>query len=542
MPIPKPKKNQTHKAFMIECMGDPIMNKEFPNQSQRSAVCEASWKNDQAIGDEIGKEDKQIKKAKNAVINALSSNKISRPEKCQKCSVVGSVEAHHHKGYDDDHLLDVKWLCRACHVEAHKRIKAKDVSSNIEHDVQHVDFVEFNLPGEGNIEFLTDKFERTPEGYLQGQSIITNIGVFPYLNGDGTIRYELRPPEEVLKMESLKTLQMKPFTNNHPQINDGYVDSKNIKEVQVGQLGDDVRYDAFHVSLPITITDEQTIKDAENGKRALSAAYLCDKEERSGVWLGMKYDYIQRNIRYNHVSLVDRGRAGDAARLRMDSVDGSFAMSKDIQLIHREDDMNLKSVQIDGVTYQSEGEVIKAYNLQKDKVAELEIKIKSFETDATKSQKTIDTLTAERDTLKDKVSQLEKDKEASVDQSVIDEAVKRRLDMLQIAELADVELKGDEQDTDIQKAVILKVFPEAELKDKSQDYLDARFDGAIEILKQQKEKQEEDEEANNDAANRQIGGALPSKEKKEPTATSARQAMIDRLKKDSRSFEHEEVA
>lgn len=28
------------------------------------------------------------------------------------------VEAHHHKGYDEDHWLDVVWLCRSCHVLA----------------------------------------------------------------------------------------------------------------------------------------------------------------------------------------------------------------------------------------------------------------------------------------------------------------------------------------------------------------------------------------------------------------------------------------
>ena len=35
----------------------------------------------------------------------------------------------------------------------------------------------------------------------------------------------------------------------------------------------------------------------------------------------MPYDYIQRNIRANHVAIVEKGRAGDAPRIRLDSAD-----------------------------------------------------------------------------------------------------------------------------------------------------------------------------------------------------------------------------
>ena len=37
--------------------------------------------------------------------------------------------------------------------------------------------------------------------------------------------------------------------------------------------------------------------------------------------MGMGYDFIQRNIRANHVAIVDRARAGDSARIRLDSAD-----------------------------------------------------------------------------------------------------------------------------------------------------------------------------------------------------------------------------
>lgn len=43
MPIPKPKKNDTQRAFVSRCMGDDTMVKDYPNQPQRSAVCYQSW-------------------------------------------------------------------------------------------------------------------------------------------------------------------------------------------------------------------------------------------------------------------------------------------------------------------------------------------------------------------------------------------------------------------------------------------------------------------------------------------------------------------
>ena len=39
MPIPTPHKGQDQDAFMQDCMGDPVMNKEYKDQKQRAAIC-----------------------------------------------------------------------------------------------------------------------------------------------------------------------------------------------------------------------------------------------------------------------------------------------------------------------------------------------------------------------------------------------------------------------------------------------------------------------------------------------------------------------
>lgn len=44
MPIPSPRKGESQDKFISRCMGDSVMNKEFPEQKQRAAVCFSTWR------------------------------------------------------------------------------------------------------------------------------------------------------------------------------------------------------------------------------------------------------------------------------------------------------------------------------------------------------------------------------------------------------------------------------------------------------------------------------------------------------------------
>ena len=44
MPIPTPKDNEKKIDYIARCMGDDTMNTEFPDSSQRMAVCATKWK------------------------------------------------------------------------------------------------------------------------------------------------------------------------------------------------------------------------------------------------------------------------------------------------------------------------------------------------------------------------------------------------------------------------------------------------------------------------------------------------------------------
>jgi hypothetical protein len=166
-----------------------------------------------------------------------------------------------------------------------------------------------------------EAFTKTPEGFLKGRAILTSTGVFPYKDATGKVRRELRLPEEVFHPDHLESLKLKPITLEHPSEE---VRPENAAQYQVGHLGSDLRtLDNHHLSCDAVITHEDGIKAIEGGKRSLSCGYTCDLEQgdAGASHEGMPYDYIQRNIRGNHVAIVDKARAGDAPRIRLDSAD-----------------------------------------------------------------------------------------------------------------------------------------------------------------------------------------------------------------------------
>lgn len=153
----------------------------------------------------------------------------------------------------------------------------------------------------------------TSEGYLIDRPILTSTGIFEYHNPDGSIRRELRLPEDVFAPESLKTYKGRPIIITHDA---GLVTKDNVRKNQIGTIltegyrsGDDVRAE-------IIIHDTDSMKAA--GLKELSLGYNLELDETPGVWNGQKYDAIQRNIRINHLALVREARAGEQARLNID--------------------------------------------------------------------------------------------------------------------------------------------------------------------------------------------------------------------------------
>lgn len=160
------------------------------------------------------------------------------------------------------------------------------------------------------------KLSKTPEGYLRGRATVTKVGVFKYDDFNGRVRSELRHPDHVFHQDSLNTLKMIPITNDHPK---EMVTAENAKKYQVGFTGE--HYDKLNdaVVVTMTITDKSTIDMINRGKHQVSMGYECKLIEESGRFDGAEYTHKQTNIKYNHLSVVTNGRAGDSIRLRFDN-------------------------------------------------------------------------------------------------------------------------------------------------------------------------------------------------------------------------------
>ena len=44
MPLPSKNKGESRPDFVSRCMGDSVMNKEFPDEKQRASVCYSQYK------------------------------------------------------------------------------------------------------------------------------------------------------------------------------------------------------------------------------------------------------------------------------------------------------------------------------------------------------------------------------------------------------------------------------------------------------------------------------------------------------------------
>lgn len=158
-----------------------------------------------------------------------------------------------------------------------------------------------------------DETYYTDEGFLIDHPIVTTVGIFEYMNPDGSIRRELRLPEEVFAPASLSTYEGKPIIITHDA---GVVTKENVEQEIIGTILSKGYRDGENVRAKIVIHDTDRMK--KSGLRELSLGYNLTLDETPGEWNGHHYDAIQRNIEINHLALVSAARAGENARLNID--------------------------------------------------------------------------------------------------------------------------------------------------------------------------------------------------------------------------------
>ena len=304
-------------------------------------------------------------------------------------------------------------------------------------------------------DFIEIKATKTPEGFIQDSPVIGRVGILEYRQPDGSKRYEFRPPEEAFHADSLASLKGKPVTVGHP----GLVSADNVSKVKpIGTVLTEGKSDGDNIRA------DMVIYNLDTKNRYLSCGYTLDTEETPGEWQGQRYDAIQRNIRYNHVAVVQGARAGPVARLNMDG-------SQDYE-DESEGKNTMAKINLDGIDYEAAPEVINALNKANKRADDAEVENKDV-------QKRLDTVTAERDGLQAKAdghaAELQQVRKDASDN--ITAAVKTRVELLQTAEAFRVDKADEMTDKDIKIAVIKAVRGDSfDPAGKSDDYIAAAFD------------------------------------------------------------------
>ena len=329
------------------------------------------------------------------------------------------------------------------------------------------------------------KFEFDSNGFLRVKDVpISRTGVFPYLDGKGSIKMEAKLPDDLLSDLTVDSANGKPITDDHPS---EPVTAKNTNKYMRGITADNAHVDGDKIKVDMLITDNSLIdevKDAENGKQELSIGFKTDLVPVAGEFKGMHYDAMQRNIQINHVAVVKHGRAGvrltdDSAEMVQDYApeqqEGTEKMEDITRRLADGSDITVKKEDADKVAKLDSDNTANS-----KKLADLEAKIKA--------------LTEERDKLKGDNSEAQKGKEqaeAKADSAekelekykeqmttdALDSAINERMELIEDVK----QYVGDSLDYKGKSAKELKLeaiksVNGVDLADKSDVYIDAYFD------------------------------------------------------------------
>lgn len=310
--------------------------------------------------------------------------------------------------------------------------------------------------------------EYTEEGFLRVPGRVAKTGTQQYLrrelglDGDpNAVVTVFRPPEEVFKDSSLATYNAADITVHHPK---SLVDSSTFKDATKGVSSSNGRQDGDYVVCDLIVKDAEAIKQVESGLVELSAGYTAEYHHEPGVTAdGVAYEYVQRDIKINHIALVPAARAGRQARIF---------------------DHDQKEIQMSKVTLDSGREVEVQDAATALLISDTIDRLRTQVADATKAkdeaESKADKASAKADAMEE---DLEKAKKETSDAAIADRiaqivAVKDRAAVIDSAYVAD-----GVDSMAIMRGVLASVRPNVAWADKSADYVQAAFDMAHEAAK-----------------------------------------------------------
>lgn len=165
----------------------------------------------------------------------------------------------------------------------------------------------------------------TPEGFMVSRAKISRVGTQKYyarelgLPGiDGNkLLIAYRPAGEVFHPDAMKSFELKTLANDHPAED---ITADNWKKMAsdgraVGDVHDIHPEDSEYLGATVVARDADMVRGINDGKSQLSCGYTFDADMTPGEYNGVKYDFVQRNIRGNHVAVVDMARGGIGCRI-----------------------------------------------------------------------------------------------------------------------------------------------------------------------------------------------------------------------------------
>ena len=315
--------------------------------------------------------------------------------------------------------------------------------------------------------------ETTAEGFLVVPARLTRSGIFKYPYGN-----VYRSDYEVTRWESVKSLKGKSVTDLHPE-GDTFVEPENWKQYEVGTVIDPYGHDNT-ISSNLLIKEKKVIdrileKKATGESIEISCGYYADlieyKEDKVDPVTNEKYMFEQKDIIYNHVALVPKGRAGANIKLMLDSMDKQTPEVK----------MKLK------INEKLAGgkKILDAMELVTDESNEKSIDNMEKALDSACGE--IDGLTEKLNSEKKKVEDAENElaeiKKTHIDAKEIETLVNHKIGLIQLCDALNIEVK-DKSATDLENEIIKVAMPKVDIKDKSDDYRKAILDSSLEIAKE----------------------------------------------------------
>ena len=318
-----------------------------------------------------------------------------------------------------------------------------------------------------------DAPRRTSDGYLGVRARAARVGVYDYLASEVGAPSTFRPTDtvkvyrdeaEVFARDAVASFIGRPITNDHPR---EAVTAANWRDHARGTVMGAIR-DGDYLAFDLVLMDANAIAAVEGGKRELSNGYACSLDWTPGTAPdGTAYDARQIGIRGNHVALVDTGRAGPNCAIK----DGEAFSLCDanpaaLSAFTKEEPAMAGNIIVDGlpISLADEG-AVRAVIEKKDAVI----------ADATKAL--ADAKAAHDKALAAKDAQIDDLKAKAVDQAQIDALADAKAAVVEKAKA----VCGDKLPATAGKTVaeVRRMACDAkgiEVADKSDDYVEARFD------------------------------------------------------------------